>query len=266
MQRKLICTHRPEGLCDMATESSKGDIEAPRVGQFATTHWSAVFEAGSGAMPDARRALEELCQTYWHPLYVYVRRRGYGVQDAEDLTQEFFALLLRKEHFALPNPARGRFRSFLLTAMQHFLTNEWSKRRAQKRGGEFHFVSWDQQEAERWFASETRSALSPEQLFDKRWAVTVLECVLANLQAECQTRGRGEMFEALKDTLWGESASLTYRELGERWDMSEGAVAAMAHRLRRRYRELLRAEAARTVSRYEEIEQEMRDLIVAVSV
>jgi len=233
--------------------------------QFATTHWSVVLEAGHGSEAGARQALEALCRAYWHPLYVYVRRRGYGVEDAQDLTQEFFALLLRKEQFALPDPARGSFRAFLLSALEHFLANEWRHGQARKRGGGYTFLSWDQQEAERRYAAEPASALTPEQLYEKRWAITVLERVLARLREECHSSGRGEKFEALKDTLWGEKTEMTYAELGQRWGLSEGAVTAVAHRLRHRYRELLRAETAQTASGPEEIEQEMRDLTAAVT-
>jgi RNA polymerase sigma-70 factor (ECF subfamily) len=249
----------------MASDNSE-DVPASRAGvQFATTHWSVVLEAGHGSSTEAKAALEELCQAYWYPLYVYVRRRGYGVEDAQDLTQDFFALLLRKGHFALPNPARGKFRSFLLTALQHFLANDWNRSHAAKRGGDCSFCSWDQQEAERRYLAEPVSVLTPEQLFERRWAITLLERVLANLRKECLASGRVERFEALKDSLWGERTSVSYADLGQRWGTTEGAVKGAAHRLRHRYRELLEIEIAHTVASHEEIEQEVRDLIAAVS-
>ncbi len=202
----------------MASDSSEDEPASRGAAQFATTHWSVVLEAGHGSSVAAQTALEELCQAYWYPLYVYVRRRGYGVEDAQDLTQEFFALLLRKGHFALPNPARGKFRSFLLRALQHFLVNNWNRS---------HTVT--------------------------------------NLREECRASGRVERFEALKDSLWGEKTNVSYADLGQRWGTTEGAVKGAAHRLRHRYRELLEMEIAHTVATHEEVEQELRDLITAVS-
>ena len=249
----------------MVSGGSDHESVAHNAAPFATTHWSVVLAAGHGSPPHAARALEKLCQAYWYPLYAYVRRRGHGVEDAQDLTQEFFALLLRKGHFALPNPARGKFRTFLLSALNHFLVNEWKRSHAMKRGGGCTTVSWDWQEAERRYAAELASALTPEQLFEKRWAITLLERVLASLREECRASGRGERFEALKDSLWGEKTEVSYANLGERWGITEGAVKGVAHRLRRRYRELLQVEIAQTVASPDEIEQEVRDLIAAVS-
>jgi RNA polymerase sigma-70 factor (ECF subfamily) len=249
----------------MASDSSEDEPASRGAAQFATTHWSVVLEAGHGSSVAAQTALEELCQAYWYPLYVYVRRRGYGVEDAQDLTQEFFALLLRKGHFALPNPARGKFRSFLLRALQHFLVNNWNRSHTVKRGGEYTFLSWDQQEAERRYLAEHVSVLTPEQLFERRWALTLLERVLTNLREECRASGRVERFEALKDSLWGEKTNVSYADLGQRWGTTEGAVKGAAHRLRHRYRELLEMEIAHTVATHEEVEQELRDLITAVS-
>jgi len=249
----------------MGSNNSEEESGAGGTVRFATTHWSVVLAAGQASTPDARRALEQLCQAYWYPLYAYIRRRGYGVEDAQDLTQEFFALLLRKGQFALPDPARGKFRSFLLSALEHFLVNEWKHRQAGKRGGEYAFLSWDSEEAERLYAAEPVSTLTPEKVFEKRWAITLLERVLANLRQECQTSGKGETLEALKDSLWGEKTEVSYAELGARWGMSEGAVKGVAYRLRRRYRELLQAEIAQTVADPGEIDQEVRNLITALS-
>jgi len=233
--------------------------------RFVTTHWSVVLAAGQGSTPDARQALEQLCRAYWYPLYAYIRRRGYGVEDAQDLTQEFFVLLLRKGHFALPSPARGKFRSFLLSALEHFLVNEWKHRQTEKRGGEYTFLPWDGKESERLYAAEPASTLTPEKVFERRWAITLLERVLANLRQECRASGKGEILETLKDSLWGEKTEVGYAELGARWGMTEGAVKGVAYRLRRRYRELLQAEIAQTVAEPGEIAQEVRDLIAALS-
>ena len=249
----------------MAANSSEDKSASHGAAQFATTHWSVVLAAGHGSAPDVTRALEELCQAYWYPLYVYIRRRGYGVEDAQDLTQEFFSLLLRKGHFLLPNPARGKFRSFLLTALEHFLVNEWKQRRTVKRGGAWTFLSWDGQAAERRYAAEPATTVTPEKVYEKRWATTLLERVLAHLRQECRASGKGETFEALKDSLWGEKTDVSYAELAARWGMTEGAVKGIAYRLRRRYRELLQSEIAQTVADPSEIEQEVRDLIAAVS-
>ena len=249
----------------MASHDSEDRSASHAAGQFATTHWSVVLAAGHGSAPGAVRALEELCQAYWYPLYAYVRRRGYGVEDAQDLTQEFFSLLLRKGHFLLPNPARGKFRSFLLAALEHFLANEWKRSHAVKRGGGCTFLSWDAQAAESRYAAEPATSATPDKLFEKRWATTLLERVLAHLRQECRAGGKGETFEALKDSLWGEKTEVSYAELGAGWGMTEGAVKGIAYRLRRRYRELLQAEIAQTVADPGEIEQEVRDLIAAVS-
>lgn len=249
----------------MAADRREDESAARGAYQFATTHWSVVLAAGHGSGPDAKRALEQLCGAYWYPLYAYVRRRGYGVEDAQDLTQEFFAMLLRKGHFGLPNPARGRFRSFLLTALDHFLVNDWRHRHTHKSGGHCTFLSWDGAEAERRYLAEPVSTVTPEQAFQKRWAITLLERVLANLRCECSANGKGELFEALKDSLWGEKTPFGFADLGRRWGMTESAVKGVAYRLRRRYRELLQTEIARTVTDPEEIKQELRDLIAVLS-
>ncbi|MCP5522261.1 MAG: sigma-70 family RNA polymerase sigma factor [Verrucomicrobiales bacterium] len=235
------------------------------VGRFATTHWSVVLAAGRGPETTARQALETLCQTYWYPIYAYVRRRGYRVEDAQDLTQEFFATLLRRQDLSRPDPDRGRFRSFLLTALNRFLTSDWRRQHTQRRGAGYDFVSWDQSEAERRYLAEPTSVPTPDRLFEKQWAATLLERVLARLEAECRSNGKIAVFEALGDTLWGQPTSPGYAELAQRWGTTDNAVKMMAHRLRRRYRELIHAEIAQTVSSPEQIEAELRDLLDALS-
>jgi RNA polymerase sigma-70 factor (ECF subfamily) len=249
----------------MAADRTEDESKARTAAQFATTHWSVVLAAGHGSEADSQQAIERLCEAYWYPLYAYVRRRGYGVEDAQDLTQEFFALLLRKRHFSLPNPAKGKFRSFLLTAMEHFLVNDWKHRHTQKCGGEYSFLSWDGAEAERRYSAEQITASTPEEVFAKRWALALLERVLGSLRRECRANDRGEAFEALKDSLWGEKTEASYAELAEQWGMTEGAVKGIAYRLRRRYRELLYSEIGQTVATLEEIAEEVRELMGAIA-
>ncbi|MCP5522264.1 MAG: sigma-70 family RNA polymerase sigma factor [Verrucomicrobiales bacterium] len=249
----------------MVTRDPNPDPAPAPAGCFATTHWSVVLAAGHGSETAAGQALETLCQTYWYPIYAYVRRRGYRVEDAQDLTQEFFAMLLRRNDFSRPDPSRGRFRSFLLTALNHFLTSDWQHRHTQRRGGGYAFRSWDHAEAERRYATEPESALTPEKLFERRWAAALLEQVMARLQAECRANGKIDVFEALKDSLWGQRTSPGYAELARRWDTTDDAIRAMAYRLRQRYRALIHAEIAQTVSSPEEIEAEVRNLVHALS-
>ena len=160
-------------------------------GVFATTHWSVVLAAGEQQSPQAAEALEKLCRTYWYPLYVYVRRRGYSPQDAQDLTQQFFALFLEKEYFRRANPERGKFRTFLLHALQNFLANEWKRAQCLKRGGGAAFLSLDVAAAEQRYAIEPATAATPERAYEKRWAMTLLEQVLAGLQQEYARAGNG---------------------------------------------------------------------------
>jgi RNA polymerase sigma-70 factor (ECF subfamily) len=235
-------------------------------GGFPTTHWSNVLSAGGGAEPNAQAALERLCQAYWYPLYGYVRRQGRSVEEAQDLTQEFFARLLQKEYLRHPDPTRGRFRTFLLTALKRFLINDWKKGRAARRGDGQPAISWDQRETETRFLAEPVDRSTPEKAFEKRWAVTVLEQVLERLREESiATSGNAERFERLKVLLWGEKGSPPYAEVATELGLSEGALKVVVHRMRRRYRELLRAEVAHTVARPEEVDDELRHLIDVMS-
>jgi RNA polymerase sigma-70 factor (ECF subfamily) len=232
---------------------------------FPTTHWSAVLSAGAGAEPNAQAALERLCRAYWYPLYAYVRRQGRSVEEAQDLTQEFFARLLQKEYLRHPDPARGRFRTFLLTALKRFLVNDWEKGRAARRGDGQPVISWDQHETETRFLAEPADQSTPEKAFEKRWAVTLLEQVLEQLREEFTASGKAERFERLKVLLWGEKGSPPYAEVAAELGLTEGALKVVVHRLRRRYRELLRAEVAHTVARPEEVDEELRHLIAVIS-
>jgi RNA polymerase sigma factor (sigma-70 family) len=211
----------------------------------------------------AQAALEQLCRSYWQPIYAFVRRQGYSPTDAQDLTQDFFLRLLAKKHLGDAVPAKGRFRSFLLAAVKHFLANEWDKSRAAKRGGGLVFVP-ECAAAEGAYGAEGVEHLTADKLFDRRWANALLEQVLGALRAEYTQEGKAEWFESLKGTLTGERLTLHYAELGASLGMSEGAVKVAVHRMRQRFREQLRQEIAQTVTRPEEIEEELSDLFAAL--
>ncbi|PWU07961.1 MAG: RNA polymerase subunit sigma-24 [Verrucomicrobia bacterium] len=232
---------------------------------FVTTHWSVVLAAGRNDTTRAQRALARLCNTYWYPLYAYVRRRGYGPEDAQDLTQEFFARLLSQDSLSKADRERGRFRTFLLAAMSHFLANEWDKARAQKRGGGAEFVPIQLGSAETRYGEEPADPRTPEQEFERRWAVALLDEVLNRLRAEHKDKESVESFETLKPCLVGDSESQPYAELAKKHGISEGAVKVNVHRLRRRYRELLREEIANTVATADEVDAEMRYLFTVLA-
>ena len=222
-----------------------------------------VMAARRSDSSNARAALEELCRTYWRPIYSFVRRQGHSPADAQDLTQEFFARLLAKNYLSAVDSAKGRFRSFLLAALKHFLANEWDKAKAQKRGGNLVLVPIDSQSAETVFGLELAERLTADKIFDRRWALTLLDQVLARLRAEYVRQRKGRLFEELKSTLTGERSSVPYADIGARLNLSEGAVKVSVHRLRQRYRELLREEIAHTVASPDEIEDELRNLFAA---
>jgi RNA polymerase sigma-70 factor (ECF subfamily) len=228
---------------------------------FATTHWSVVLCAGRSDTTRARDALASLCQTYWHALYAYVRRRGHAPADAEDLTQEFFARLLEQNWIARADQQKGRFRSFLLTALNRFLADEWDKTRAQKRGGGRSAVSLDTEEAERRYCEDSENGITADRIYDRQWAVALLERTMARLRAEFVQAGKTREFEALKVFLTTDRADIPYPEAAAASGLSEGAARVAAHRLRRRYRELFREEIAHTVSEPTEVDAELRYLI-----
>lgn len=227
---------------------------------FATTHWSLVLKAGRSDSTQARHALEKLCRTYWFPLYAYVRRRGYNPEDAQDLTQGFFVRLLEHQSIAAADPERGRFRSFMLGAMNHFLADERARAQAQKRGGGRHVVHLDVAAAEQRLDSELKDNITPDKAFDRQWAAALLNAVLDGLAEEYAGEGKKDLFEALKQTLAGARESQPYAELAQCLAMNEGAVRTAVHRLRKRYRELLRTEIANTVGSEAEVEEEIRHL------
>lgn len=239
------------------------DFLAPGARVFATTRWSIVLAAGA-VTPSAAEALAVLCRAYWYPLYAFVRRRGYGVEDAQDLTQGFFAHLLEKNGLATVDRAKGTFRSFLLAAMQHFLTNEWDRRRAQKRGGGMALISIDDAGAERRYQREPAEQITAEQLFDRRWALTLVDLVLARLGEEMASAGKAAQFDALKFCLTGERGA-AYGQIARRLGTTEGALKVAIHRLRDRYRTLLRTEIAETVGSDADVDDELRQLFSALS-
>ncbi len=232
---------------------------------FVNTHWSLVLAAGRKDSTEAQRALASLCQTYWYPLYAYARRRGYGPEDARDLTQEFFARLLQQHWLGQADRQRGRFRTFLLTAMSHFLANEWDKARAQKRGGSIELVPLQLDTAETRYGKEPADPSTPEQAFERRWAVALLDQVLQRLQEEWVGEGKAGLFEQLKPCLLGDREAQPYAELARQIGISEGALKVTVHRLRQRYRQLLRSEIANTVARPAEVEEEMHHLFAVLA-
>lgn len=229
---------------------------------FATTRWSLVAAAQDPAAPESRQALADLCAAYWYPVYAYVRRRGHDHHQAQDLTQAFFARLLEKNDLADADRTRGRFRSFLLTACQHFLANQHDRATAKKRGGGRPHVALDFADADRRYSHEPAHADTPERLFDRRWALDLLDRALTELRTEYEDSGRGKLFEALKGTLTGGTEA--YAELAQSLDMTEGAVKVAVHRLRQRYRDRLRAAIAETVEKPEDVDDEVRDLFAAL--
>ena len=232
---------------------------------FATTHWSVVLSAGRSDTPRARHALERLCQTYWYPLYAYVRRRGYSAHDAQDLTQGFFACLLERQSVATADPNKGRFRSFMLGAMNYFLATEWAKMQTQKRGGGREVFSLDLAAAEQRLDLESAGNSPPDRVFDKEWATALLDKVLNQLEGEFRREGKISLFDTLKQTLAGTRESQPYAALARQLEMNEGAVKTAVHRLRRRYRQLLEAEIANTVASPTEAKEEMAYLLTVVS-
>jgi RNA polymerase sigma-70 factor (ECF subfamily) len=231
---------------------------------FATTKWTRVLLARNPDSLEAREALGQLCQTYWYPLYAFMRRSGYAREDAQDLAQDFFARLLSQEWLARVDPRKGRFRSFLLAALKHFLANEWDKQRALKRGGGHQFVSFDGASLEARYELEPAHLDSPDKVFERRWALVLLDKALARFQQEHARDGKALVFETLKDCLTGSRDSIHYAEVARRLGVSVGALKVMVHRFRRRYREVLREEVAETVAEPAQIEDEMRYLLEAL--
>lgn len=232
---------------------------------FVTTQWNLVISAGRTSASERHDALEQLCRAYWYPIYVFVRRRGHDPNEAQDLTQEFFARLIEKNYLHSADPTKGRFRSFLLTAVERFLTNEWIKARRQKRGGGRPLLSLDSEAAESQYLLEPADPATPERLFDRKWALTLLRQAMDQLRAESKAAGREALFHEVRSVLAGESAAAPYAEIAGRLEMTEGAVKAAAHRWRRRYAELVREAVAQTVAAPGDVEEELRQLFLALT-
>jgi RNA polymerase sigma-70 factor (ECF subfamily) len=238
--------------------SAPGDV-------FATTRWTVVLAAGRKTDPQAKMALEELCRTYWYPLYAYVRRHGRSKEEAEDLTQEFFARFLARNYLASLSAERGRFRAFLLAALKHFLANEWDKTQRQKRGGGAPHLSLDWQTTDTQFQIAATTEPSPDKAFDREWALALLARVIEQLHAECAADGREKQFESLKTFLTMDRDELSHADAARALGMEEVAVRVAVHRLRKRYRQLLRDEIAQTLSDPAMVDEEMRALFGAFS-
>lgn len=219
-----------------------------------------MLAAGQTESPQAAEALEKLCRSYWYPLYVYVRRCGYGPEDAQDLTQAFFARLLARNYVSAVEPEKGKFRWFLLCAVKRFLLKERDRAHALKRGGDVTFVPFDGQQAENRYRLEPTGPTAPDRLFDRAWAIALIEKAHALLREEYLADGKGDLFEQLKGFLSWDQSDMTYAEVGEALQMSEGAVKVAVHRLRRRLGDLLREQIAQTVQSPAELEEEMQHL------
>lgn len=234
-----------------------------RAGRFATTRWSLVLAAGQGTQAHSAEALATLCEIYWYPVYAFIRRQGYSSEDCADLTQAFFTRVLEKDYFHEADPTRGRFRAFLCTSLRHFLSNERDRARALKRGGPHAPISLDVESAEGRYRLEPRDDLTPERLFDRRWALLLLERVLARLKDEYHTSRRAALFDALKGCLTGDSTT-PYAEVARTLGTTEGAVKVAVHRIRRHFRDLLVEEIAETVENPADIDGEIAHLLKAV--
>jgi len=247
-----------------ADESTAGAARA-QPGMFTTTHWSVVLRVGQEDSTQAILALEELCRTYWYPLYAYVRRRGHAEHDAKDLIQGFFALQLKRHALNNVVPGRGKFRSFLLTALHRFLIDEHQRVQAQKRGGGQPVISLDAQEAEHRYRLEPADPETPEKLFDRRWAMTLIDRAMNRLREEFVAAGKAGLYEHLRGLIVEGRDKCLYAEAAQQTGLSEEAVKKAVQRLRRRYREAVRAEIAQTVATSSEIDEEMSYLLQALS-
>ncbi|CAN5452865.1 sigma factor [soil metagenome] len=250
---------------DAATDSAGSS------GRFNTTRWSLILSSLDGGSEEtrAREALAQLCRLYWRPIFAFVCRKGHSVPDAQDLTQDFFVMILKGDLLQRADPERGRFRSLLLKSLQNFLHDAHNRTRAQKRGGEVQFVAWDE-----WMAEAPSRLTIPgaaleswpaERIFDVRWAATVAEQALRRLQEECESRGRRRLFDALSSSLTAEREDISYQTLGRELGVGTAEIKSLLHRLRQRYRQLLREEVAETVAEPDDVDEELRYLIAALA-
>ena len=227
---------------------------------FTTTHWSVIAQSALTDLPEATNALAQLCERYWPPIYSFIRRRGYAPSDAQDLTQSFFAYFLRTKAYARADPVHGKFRSFLLAAVKNFLAKDWHREQALRRGGDYQFVSLNSETAEAFYDAAGAPDSTPERLFDLRWATTVTTGALNSLRQELEAEGKVKLFEQLSSFLTGGSVIPSYDEVSARTGLPRATVKTHVHRLRLRYREIVRGEVARTVSSPDEIDEELRYL------
>jgi RNA polymerase sigma factor (sigma-70 family) len=249
-------------IVDVTSEHTTPAGSSPQ-DTFATTHWTAVISAGQRATPQSENALAELCGNYWYPLYAYVRRRGYSREDAEDLTQSFFARFLERNYLDGLSSEKGRFRAFLLASLKNFLANEWHKSRRQKRGGVTPPLSLDWQSADTRYQIDIPDHLTPDRIYDREWALALLERVITRLRGECVAANKTQLFDQLKPFLTADKSAVPYPQVAVALNMAEGAVRVSVHRLRRRYRELLRDEISRTLSDPAQVPDEMQALLSA---
>jgi DNA-directed RNA polymerase specialized sigma24 family protein len=239
---------------------ARGDLPTEAMG-FQTTHWTLVLAARAKGGPASQEALASLCSTYWYPLYAFIRRSGFNSHDSEDLTQGFFYTFLRRDSLTRVNPLAGKFRSYLLACLKHYLANERRRTHAQRRGGGATELSLDAATAETRYLTEPSHEVTPEVLFERQWALTVLDSVMAELREEYLRRDKGELFDDLRAFLPGNLARISRGELAARHGLSAGAADVAIHRLRQRFGALLREQVVRTVSSPNEVEEELRYLV-----
>jgi RNA polymerase sigma-70 factor (ECF subfamily) len=249
----------------MTDEPSNEGQQADVARGFHTTHWSVVLAAGEEGSAQAATALARLCQTYWFPVYAFIRKRGHSPEQTQDFTQEFFAGFLEKNYVAKAARDRGRFRAFLMSSVENFLHNEHDRAKAQKRGGGQGHLSLDYAAAEERYQFEPVEDSDPAKIFEQQWAATLLETVLIRLRHEFGAEGRMGLFEDLQAHLWGDAESIPYAQLAQKCGLTESNIKTIAHRLRQRYRALLREEIAQTVSQPGEVDDEIRHLMRTVS-
>jgi RNA polymerase sigma factor (sigma-70 family) len=255
-----------KGRAEQIMSSHESDSSpAPPADVFATTRWTVVLSAGRKSSAQSDNALSELCQSYWYPLYACVRRQGHTKEDAEDLVQAFFARFLEKNYLEGISAEHGKFRAFLLACLKHFLANEWDKANRQKRGGGIQHLSLDWQDADRRYQLDPPDNASPDRAFDREWALALLARVLERLRLECQTEGKQALFEQGKSFLVGGDSEQSYADAAQALGSGVGAVRVAVHRLRQRYRAILRSEIAQTLSDPAQVEEELRSLQAALS-
>jgi RNA polymerase sigma-70 factor (ECF subfamily) len=249
----------------MANLQNSATTPAERAAWFTTTHWSVVLNARDPASPQAGQALERLCRSYWYPLYAFVRRQGHDEAEAKDLTQGFFAKLLEKNYLAGVHPKRGKFRTFLLASIRHFISDEWDKAHALKRGGGKTIVSLDEMVGEDRYRREPSDAMDAEKLYERRWALTLLEQAGERLKEEYRMAGKAELYGRLQLFESGDKDTPACAEIAPALGLSESGLRSAVHRMRRRYRELVREEVAQTVNSPAEVDEEIRYLLRVVS-